>query len=179
VLRAPFELLAPPVGESPAEAAGGFLAEDAITRFCVVRRLGAVETPPPLDGYRLGLAFMASSPRGQHELDYENEEAAILGAVGENRVDLVVDDAGDPEQLAHRLAELGGMPAVHLSCHGVNNYRARAGQPGVPVLLMEDDAGAGRPTTAADLVGLLTVRPRLLSRWTGWNRGWPTRSCHR
>jgi tetratricopeptide (TPR) repeat protein len=162
VLRAPFELLARPVSGPAAESAGGFLAEDAIIRFCVARRLGGSATPPPLDAFRLGLAFMASAPRGQHELDYEAEEAAILGAVGENRVDLVVDDTGDPEQLAHRLAELGGMPAVHLSCHGVNSYRARAGQPGVPALMMEDDAGAGRPTTAADLVGLLTVRPRLL-----------------
>ena len=162
VLRAPFELLAPPPSGSPAEAASGFLAEDAYLRFCVVRRLGAPGTPPPLDGFRLGLAFMASSPRGQHELDYEAEEAAILGAVGENRVDLVVDDTGDPEQLAHRLADLGGMPAVHLSCHGVNNWRTRPGEPGVPVLMMENDAGAGRPTTASDLVRLLTVRPRLL-----------------
>src|SRR3984885_4991422 len=162
VLRAPFELLAPSAGGSPAEAAGGFLAEDAIIRFCVVRRLGAPGTPPPLDGFRLGLAFMASSPRGQRELDFEAEEAAILGAVGESRVDLVVDDTGDPEQLAHRLAGLGGMPVVHLSCHGANNWRTRPGEPGVPVLMMEDDAGAGRPTTAAGLVGLLTVRPRLL-----------------
>jgi len=38
VLRAPFELLAPAPGGSAAEAAGGFLAEDAIMRFCVVRR---------------------------------------------------------------------------------------------------------------------------------------------
>jgi tetratricopeptide (TPR) repeat protein len=162
VLRAPFELLARPVSGPTAEAAGGFLAGDAIIRFCVVRRLGGPATPPPLNAFRLGLAFMASAPRGQHELDYEAEEAAILGAVGENRVDLVVDDTGDPEQLAHRLADLGGMPAVHLSCHGVNNYRVQADQPGVPVLMMEDDAGAGRPTTAADLVGLLTVPPRLL-----------------
>ena len=43
---------------------------------------------------------MASSPRGQHELDFEAEEAAILAAVGETNVDLVVDDTGDPEQLA-------------------------------------------------------------------------------
>jgi hypothetical protein len=31
---------------------------------------------------------MASSPRGQHELDFEAEEAAILSAVGESRIDL-------------------------------------------------------------------------------------------
>ena len=74
VLRAPFELLALP--------GGGFLAEDELTRFCVVRRLGPAGARPGLDGFRLGLAFMASSPRGQHELDFEAEEAAILTAVG-------------------------------------------------------------------------------------------------
>lgn len=32
---------------------------------------------------------------GQHELDFEAEEAAILAAVGESRIDLVVVDTGD------------------------------------------------------------------------------------
>jgi hypothetical protein len=82
--------------------------------------------------------------------------------VGESRIDLVVEDTGDPDQLAHRLAELGGMPVVHLSCHGLNNWRDRPGAPGVPVLLMEDDIGEGRPVTAAELASLLTVGPRLL-----------------
>jgi hypothetical protein len=154
VLRAPFELLALP--------GGGFLAEDELARFCVVRRLGPAEGRPALDRFRLGLAFMASSPRDQHELDFEAEEAAILRAVGESRIDLVVDDTGDPEQLAHRLAGLGGMPAVHLSCHGLNNWPGRPGAPGVAVLMMENDVGGGRPVTAADLVSLLTIRPRLL-----------------
>ena len=154
VLRAPFELLARP--------AEGFLAEDELARFCVVRRLGPAGRRPELDGFRLGLAFMASSPRGQHELDFEAEEAAILDAVGDSRVDLVVEDTGDPRQLGRRLAEVGGMPVVHLSCHGLNSWPARPGAAGVPVLLMEDDAGGGRPTTAAELVSLLTARPRLL-----------------
>ena len=155
VLRAPFELLAVPDG--------GLLAEDELARFCVARRLGPAEDRPGLDGFRLGLAFMASSPRGQRELDFEAEEAAILAAVGETNLDLVVDDTGDPGQLARRLAALGGMPAVHLSCHGVNNWPVRPGGPGVPVLMMEDELGGGRPTTAADLAGLLTATtPRLL-----------------
>ena len=154
VLRAPFELLAWPDG--------GLLAEDALARFCVARRLGPPQPRPELDGFRLGLAFMASAPRGQRELDFEAEEAAILAAVGETNVDLVVEDTGDPEQLARRLAAAGGMPAVHLSCHGVNSWAARPGGPGVPVLLMEDEVGGGRPTTAGDLVGLLTAAPRLL-----------------
>jgi tetratricopeptide (TPR) repeat protein len=154
VLRAPFEVLARP--------GGGLLAEDELVRFCVVRRLGPVGQRPVLDGFRLGLAFMASSPREQPELDFEAEEEAILHAVGDSRLDLVVDDTGDPEQLGHRLADLGGMPVVHLSCHGLNNWSIGPGAPRVPVLLMESDVGGPRPTTAADLVGLLTIGPRLL-----------------
>ena len=156
LLRAPFELLAQP--------GGGFLAEDELARFCVVRRLCPAGKQPGPGPFRLGLAFMASAPRGQHELDFEAEEAAILSAVGESRIDLVVDDTGDPEQLAHRLADLGDMPipVVHLSCHGVNNWSDRPGAPGVPVLMMENDVGGGRPTTAADLVRLLPAGPRLL-----------------
>jgi CHAT domain len=155
VLRAPFELLAEPTS--------GFLAEDALTRFCAVRRLGLLSKErPALDDCRLGLAFMASSPRGVHDLDYEAEEAAILTAVGETNIDLVVDDTGDPQQLARRLAALHGMPAVHLSCHGLNNWHDPKGGDPKPVLLMETDDGGPRPTTAADLAELLTTTPRLL-----------------
>jgi tetratricopeptide (TPR) repeat protein len=155
VLRAPWELLAGP--------GGGFLAEDELARFCVVRRLGVAGQRPGLDGFGLGLAFMACSPRGQRELDFEAEEAAILTAVGETRVDLVVEDTGDPQQLGHRLADLGGMPVVHLSCHGLNNDRLLGpGRAGVPVLMMEDEVGDDRPTAAAELVRLLTKAPRLL-----------------
>ncbi|WP_327011724.1 tetratricopeptide repeat protein [Dactylosporangium sp. NBC_01737] len=154
VLRAPFELLADP--------AGGFLAADVLLRFGVARRLGVPTAPPEPDGYRLGLAFMASSPRGQVELDFEAEEAAILTAVGDARLDLVVDDTGDPEQLGRRLADLGGLPVVHLSCHGTNQWQRRPDDPAVPVLMMEDEVGEDRPTTAADLVRLLTRRPRMV-----------------
>ena len=155
-LRAPWELLARP-GE-------GFLAEDGLIRFTVVRRLGTQVEPGELDGFRLGLAFMASSPRGQRELDFEAEEAAILAAVGETRLDLLVEDTGDPAQLGSRLAEVRGMPVVHLSCHGLNNWRdpQNPGAEPVPMLMMETDAGAERPTTAADLVDLLSSPPRLL-----------------
>ncbi|MGW2787291.1 CHAT domain-containing protein, partial [Streptomyces populi] len=152
LLRAPYELLAAP--------ADGFLAE-APELFAVVRRLGHPSAAEALDGYRLGVAFMASAPRGQHELDFEAEEMAILNAVGETSVDLVVEDSGNPEHLGLRLSELGGMPVVHLSCHGLHNWRPGPDKPATPVLLMEDDLGDGRPTSANELVGLLTPRPRL------------------
>ena len=128
----------------------------------MARRLGRAGERPPLDGFGLGLAFMASAPRGAGELDFEAEEAAVLAAVGESRIDLLVEDTGDPQQLAQRLAGAGGLPAVHLSCHGVNSWPARPGGPGVPVLLMEDDAGGPRPVTAGELVRLLTPVPRLV-----------------
>ncbi|MFC9261326.1 CHAT domain-containing protein [Streptomyces hydrogenans] len=152
LLRAPFELLADPEG--------GFLAEEA-EQFAVVRRLGRPGPAKPLDDRRLGVAFMASAPRGQSELDFEAEELAVLGAVGETNLDLVVEDSGDPEQLGLRLSELGGMPVVHLSCHGLNNWRKSPEAAATPVLLLEDDLGDGRPTSAKELVGLLTPPPRL------------------
>ncbi|MFF4537946.1 CHAT domain-containing protein [Streptomyces aureus] len=152
LLRAPYELLAAPEG--------GFLAE-APELFAVARRLGQPSPAQALDGYRLGVAFMASAPRGQHELDFEAEELAIFNAVGETSLDLVVEDSGNPEHLGLRLSELGGMPVVHLSCHGLHNWRQEPDEPATPVLLMEDDLGDGCPTSADALVGLLTPRPRL------------------
>ncbi|MEW2131958.1 CHAT domain-containing protein [Streptomyces sp. NPDC005435] len=152
LLRAPYELLAAPEG--------GFLAA-ASKSFAAARRLGAPSPAQDVDGYRLGVAFMASAPRDQHELDFEAEETAILNAVGETSLDLVVEDSGNPEHLGLRLSEIGGMPVVHLSCHGLHNWRPGPDGPATPVLLMEDDLGNGRPTTAEALVGLLTPRPRL------------------
>ncbi|GGN59672.1 hypothetical protein GCM10010112_15020 [Actinoplanes lobatus] len=153
VLRAPWEVLADQ---------GGFLAADGLRRFEVVRRLGTPVAAPPLDDLRLGLMFMASAPRGQHELDFEAEESAILTAVGDTRVDLVVDDTGDPEQLGLRWADLGGLPVLHLSCHGVNNWQTTPDGPRVPVLMMENEVGDGQAVTAADLIRRLSPMPRLM-----------------
>ncbi|WP_307798210.1 tetratricopeptide repeat protein [Actinoplanes flavus] len=153
MLRAPWEVLADQ---------GGFLAADALRRFEVVRRLGRAAAAPPLDRFRLGLMFMASAPAGQHELDFEAEESAILTAVADAGVDLVVEDTGDPDQLRLRWANLDGLPVLHLSCHGVNNWPAPAGGPRVPVLMMENEVGDGRPVTAAELVERLSVMPRLM-----------------
>ncbi|MFI6079118.1 tetratricopeptide repeat protein [Actinoplanes sp. NPDC051343] len=154
VLRAPWELLARP--------GSGFLAADAVSRFAVVRRLGAPGVVPAPDGHRLGLAFMASAPRQQRELDFEAEEAAILAAVDETRVDLLVEDTGNPVQLGRRLADLGGMPVVHLSCHGVNRWQVGPDGPRVPVLMMEDEVGDELPTTPGELIEVMNQTPRLV-----------------
>lgn len=66
---------------------------------------------------------MASAPRGQHELDFEAEEMAVLRAAGATSLDLVVEDSGNPEHLGGRLSELGGMPVVHLFCHGLHEWQ--------------------------------------------------------
>ncbi|WP_228390464.1 CHAT domain-containing protein, partial [Streptomyces smaragdinus] len=152
LLRAPFELLAAP-GE-------GFMARE-LSSFAVARRMGRPGTAPDLGGFRLGVAFMASAPRGQHELDFEAEEMAVLRAAGGTSLDLVVEDSGNPEHLGRRLSELGGMPVVHLSCHGLHNWREKPDAAPTPVLLMEDDLGEGRPTTTRELLTLLTPRPKL------------------
>ncbi|MFI5593657.1 CHAT domain-containing protein, partial [Amycolatopsis sp. NPDC051758] len=142
LLRAPFEVLAWPDGS--------FLAQDGKTRFSVVRRLGTAIPPAALGDFRLGVAFMASSPAGQDELDFEAEETAILNAVRDARIDLLVEDTGDPVQLAERLSA-DTLPVVHLSCHGSNSWPEKNGE---PVLLMEDETGERKPTTASELVAL-------------------------
>ena len=74
LLRAPWELLADQQG---------FLAGDVGLGFSPVRRIGRrVEPAAAPDKHRLGLVFMAASPFGVDELDYEAEETAIMAAVG-------------------------------------------------------------------------------------------------
>lgn len=157
LLRAPWELLAD---------ADGHLARNPLLAFAPVRRLGAPHDAAALDDYRLGLAFMAASPWGARTLDHEAEECAILDAVGGGReLDLIVEESGDPDQLGQRLAELQGLPVLHLSCHGASDWtppEAPQAQP-CPVLLLEDESGEPRPTAAAALIqALRPAPPRLL-----------------
>ena len=156
LLNAPFELL---VDDR------GFLAGHNLRRFSPYRRLGTPKEPPPLDRFRLGLAFMASSPRGQSVLDYEAEETAILRAVEDgDRIDadLWVEESGDPKQLQSRLNDLDAhLPIVHLSCHGLNNWKAGADAEPEPILAMETETGEIRRTPAHQLVQWLN-QPRLV-----------------
>jgi hypothetical protein len=157
LLRAPFELLADD---------SGFLAQDAPLRFCPLRRLGAAKPPPRPDAHRLGLVFMPAAPRRQDELDYEAEESAILDAVSDRHIDLVVEESGDPMELGVgvRLRELKTMQVVHLSCHGLNAWQPKD-QPQAepkPILLMEDQEGGAKATDAVELMRELRPMPRLL-----------------
>ena len=152
LLRAPWELLADQQG---------FLAGDVGLGFSPVRRLGRPVAPPALDKHRLGLVFMAASPRGARELDYEAEETAIMSAVGSTKLDLLVEESGNAEELGDRLTDYEAMQALHLSCHGQNAWRP-SNQPRVnpkPVLLLEDAEGEERPTDAGELITALRVHP--------------------
>ncbi len=89
LLHAPWELLADELG---------FLAEREFLAFAPVRRMGR-PGKAVADEFRLGVAFMASAPRGATDLDPEAEEAAILAAT-RNDIDLIVEDSGDPRSSA-------------------------------------------------------------------------------
>jgi tetratricopeptide (TPR) repeat protein len=147
VLHAPWELLAD---------THGFLAANAERPFAPVRRLGQAAMPLPLDGYRLGIAFMAAAPRGERELDYEAEEAAILDAAGRH-IDLFVEESGEAKELGERLQQFAPpLPVLHMSCHGQSDWRGKEGKdPPQPALLLEDRFGGKAPATAETLLTAL------------------------
>jgi len=151
-LDAPWELLAD---------GNGHLAADPLLLFSPLRRIGDRGEPDNLSEYRLGLTFMAASPRGGDELDFEAEESAILAATSVTGqgippdLDLAVEESGNLEVLSQRLAKEGESQVVHLSCHGTNHPE--------PVLIMEDEAGDADRVDAVRLLGGLHVNmPRLL-----------------
>jgi tetratricopeptide (TPR) repeat protein len=156
LLRAPWELLAD---------SQGFLAGDAATGYSPVRRVGRQAQMPALGEYRLGLAFMAASPQGAVDLDYEAEEAAIIKVIEPGKLDLVVEESGNPQELGELLAAHPPMQVVHLSCHGHNAWSApdRPEAPPSPVLFMETLDGRELLTDAGALVGALGAHaPRLV-----------------
>lgn len=126
----------------------GFLAEDAIQPFEVWRRIGeaaAHVTPKHKD---LSLLFMAASPRDvEPELNFEDEEAAILKATEKLDLALFVEESGCPAELRARTLQQEQFDAYHFSCHGdllsdANAQRfANSGAKTGPNLLMEDEFG--------------------------------------
>ena len=114
LLAAPWEVLADE---------NGFLAEDRMKLFLPLRRVAPEATITEPDHSDLSLLFMAAAPEGQHELDYEAEEATILEATRGLRtrqplVHLTVEESGELGVLAEQHAAAGPFDILHLSCHG-------------------------------------------------------------
>ncbi len=155
LLDLPWELLAD---------ATGHLAADAITPFEVWRRVGPAGDPVEPAHRDLSLLFMAASPRGGgRALDYEAEEATILGATERLGLSLSVEESGCAEFLGERLDGEEAFEAIHLSCHGdVLSAEAAArfvkqGAEAGPALLLETPEG-----------GLAFISPGRLARvWGG------------
>jgi hypothetical protein len=130
---------------------GDFLAADRTQTFVVFRSIGRRRDAAPAqpDHRDLAVMFMAAAPRGQHELDFEAEEASILGATAALPVQVIVEESGCAEFLKDRLAQDGPFEAVHVSCHG-----GIAEQLG-PVLALETAEGDLALTTPGDFARLL------------------------
>ncbi len=118
-LEVPWELLADE---------GGHLAKDQNLQFCPIRRIGkeSEEKRAP-SRYILNTVFMAASPRNarpEHlpELNYEQEESAILNLYSDKERDinmtLFVEESGNLGQLTNLINELKPVDVVHISCHG-------------------------------------------------------------
>ena len=128
----------------------GFLALDALQPFIVFRSIGRGRDAQPLEPphQNIALMFMAASPEGPHELDYEAEEAAILEATKGLAIQLSVEESGTVSFLGNRLADEGPMEVVHVSCHGtILNGR--------PVLALETPEGAVDLVEPADFAAAL------------------------
>jgi hypothetical protein len=126
-----------------------FLAADALLGFTPLRRVGEHAQPPEPGPNALSVLFMAAAPRGQHELDFEGEEARILEQTRESALDLFIEESGTAIELAKRAEQLAAH-VLHLTCHGHNNPR--------PLLCFEDETGELEWTEIPDLLGALGAR---------------------
>ena len=84
-LQLPWELLADDRGH---------LAADLALRYTPVRRLGEPAPPAEPSPCRLSLVFMAAAPRDLPQLNYGDEETAILNATAKTGLDLTVEESG-------------------------------------------------------------------------------------
>ena len=134
-IEIPWELLADEAG---------FLAAQEYRKYCPVRRIGDREKPSEASAYRLSLMFMAAAPRGSVDLKYEQEEYAILRAVGEGNIDLTVEETGNIDLLSQTISDEDKVDVLHISCHGNSNPQ--------PVLSLEDEEGDPDLVKPADFV---------------------------
>lgn len=135
---------------------GQFLAEDPTIRWAPLRRLGD-PLPPlvPRHTYKLGVMFVAASPYGQHVLDFEAEETAILLATRNTDMDLAVEDDGNLNAIRDAWNRPQTLDALHLSCHGIGGKDA--------FLALEDEDGELAKVGLTDFAGRFDINPpRLL-----------------
>ncbi|MFC1537451.1 CHAT domain-containing protein [Gemmatimonadota bacterium] len=130
---------------------GDFLAADPNQTFVVSRIIGRSEDDEPVQALHrdLALMFMAAAPRGERELDFDAEEAAILSATEHLPIQLCVEESGCKDFLKDRLAQEGPFEAVHISCHG--NIHEDTG----PVLALETPEGDLYHATPGDIAKAL------------------------
>jgi tetratricopeptide (TPR) repeat protein len=140
LLAAPWELLS---------TKKAYLVDDDAQPFELTRRIGKPQPPTPPKHADLQLMFMAAAPVGEHELDFEAEESAILKATERLHLHLAVEESGAADILAERLASDGPFEALHLSCHG--NIDPTHG----PYLAFENETGGMKPAFVGDVVNLL------------------------
>ncbi|MBD3268322.1 CHAT domain-containing protein, partial [bacterium] len=96
-----------------------FLAAQ-MAQYCPLRRSGAPGQTLDPSEYRLSLVFMAAAPENSVELNYEDEEASILAAAGqEKNLDLTVEESGHLNFLAECVSR-ETPDVLHISCHGHN-----------------------------------------------------------
>jgi hypothetical protein len=130
---------------------GEFLAADQVQAFVVFRSIGRpanAASAQPI--YRdLAVMFMAASPEGEQELNFEAEESAILDATERLPIQLVVEESGCGDFLKDRLAQDGPFEAVHISCHG------DILKSGGPVIALETPEGGLALTAPGDFAGAL------------------------
>ncbi len=137
----------------------GFLAQRRGLSYNPYRRIyKEPKDKAKISEARLSLMFMAASPEGVNQLDYEAEEMAILEATGgleQNKLDLYVEESGNLKQLANELQRIERCDVLHLSCHGT------AENP--PSLIMENSYGEKEPQNADQLFeALQNVKPPCL-----------------
>ncbi|PRQ04625.1 CHAT domain protein [Enhygromyxa salina] len=151
LLDAPWELL---------HDENDFWARDISVGYTPLRRVGKIgEIVGPREG-AFSVLFMAASPAGVSELDFEHEEALILDATEKLGIDLFVEETGTAAELSLQAARLGSDDAhalhvVHISCHGHNSPE--------PVLALEDETGALERTSARQLFDALGAMARNLA----------------
>jgi hypothetical protein len=133
-----------------------YFAEQPALMWAPLRRIGDKLPPPAPDhDHKLGVMFVAAAPRGQTELDFEAEEAAILTETRDMPMDLYVEDEGSIRAIRTAWTNAGSLDVMHLSCHGLGGD--------APFLALEDDDGELNRATLADLAGAFVPRtPRLL-----------------